>query len=61
MMSNVDNLGATLDPAVIGAPLARGAALTAEVVRKEKGDKGGAPARLDGRPQIIEGFRFPRT
>lgn len=60
MMSNVDNLGATLDPAVIGAHLARGAALTAEVVRKEKGDKGGAPARLDGRPQIIEGFRFPR-
>lgn len=59
MMSNVDNLGATLDPAVIGAHLARGAALTAEVVRKEKGDKGGAPARLDGRPQIIEGFRFP--
>lgn len=59
MMSNVDNLGATLDPAVIGAHLARGAQLTAEVVRKEKGDKGGAPARLDGRPQIIEGFRFP--
>lgn len=59
MMSNVDNLGASLDPAVIGAHLDRGAALTAEVVRKAKGDKGGAPARLDGIPQIIEGFRFP--
>lgn len=59
MMSNVDNLGATLDPAVIGAHLERGLALSAEVVRKEKGDKGGAPARLDGKPQIIEGFRFP--
>jgi UTP--glucose-1-phosphate uridylyltransferase len=58
-MSNVDNLGATLEPAVIGAHLASGAAITAEVVRKEKGDKGGAPARLDGVPQIIEAFRFP--
>lgn len=59
MMSNVDNLGATLDPAVIGAHLERGVALSAEVVRKAKGDKGGAPARLNGTPQIIEGFRFP--
>lgn len=60
MMSNVDNLGATLDPALLGLHLELGAKLTAEVVRKEKGDKGGAPARLDGRPQIVEGFRFPK-
>ncbi len=61
-MSNVDNLGATLDPAILGAHLARGARgvkITAEVVRKEKGDKGGAPARVDGVPQIVEAFRFP--
>jgi UTP--glucose-1-phosphate uridylyltransferase len=60
-MSNVDNLGATLEPAIIGLHIERGAAITAEVVRKDKGDKGGAPARLDGVPQIIEAFRFPRT
>jgi UTP--glucose-1-phosphate uridylyltransferase len=60
VMSNVDNLGATLDPAVIGAHLDKpGIALSAEVVRKAKGDKGGAPARLNGVPQVIEGFRFP--
>lgn len=59
VMSNVDNLGATLDPAVLGAHLDRRVQLTAEVVRKAPGDTGGAPARLDGRPQIIEGFRFP--
>jgi UTP--glucose-1-phosphate uridylyltransferase len=58
-MSNVDNLGATLEPAIIGAHIARGAAITAEVVRKETGDKGGAPARVDGVPQIVEAFRFP--
>ncbi len=60
-MSNVDNLGATLDPALVGLHLEQGAQLTAEVVRKAPGDKGGAPARLDGRPQIIEGFRFPAS
>lgn len=58
-MSNVDNLGATLDPAIIGAHLARGAKITAEVVRKDAGDKGGAPARVAGQPQIVEAFRFP--
>jgi UTP--glucose-1-phosphate uridylyltransferase len=58
-MSNVDNLGATLDPAIIGAHLERGAKITAEVVRKDPGDKGGAPARVDGQPQIVEAFRFP--
>jgi UTP--glucose-1-phosphate uridylyltransferase len=60
-LSNVDNLGATLDPAVLGAHLASGAKLTAEVVLKERGDRGGAPARIDGRPQIVESFRFPST
>jgi UTP--glucose-1-phosphate uridylyltransferase len=60
-VSNVDNLGATLDAAVLGAHLASGAKVTAEVVRKEKGDRGGAPARVDGRPQIVEAFRFPPT
>jgi UTP--glucose-1-phosphate uridylyltransferase len=60
-MSNVDNLGATLDPAMVALHDELGAKITAEVVRKEKGDKGGAPARLDGVPQIVEGFRFPKS
>ncbi|MEZ4404015.1 MAG: UTP--glucose-1-phosphate uridylyltransferase [Kofleriaceae bacterium] len=58
-MSNVDNLAATLDPAIIGAHLASGAAITAEVVAKEPGDRGGAPARVDDVCQIVEAFRFP--
>lgn len=61
MMSNVDNLTATLDPAVIGAHLESKAELTAEMAPKEPGDKGGAPARVDGRPQIVEAFRFPES
>ena len=61
MMSNVDNLTATLDPAVIGAHLESGASLTAEMAPKEPGDKGGAPARVDGKAQIVEEFRFPES
>jgi UTP--glucose-1-phosphate uridylyltransferase len=59
-MSNVDNLAATLDPAVIGAHIESKAALTAEVVSKDPGDSGGAPARVGGMLQIVESFRFPK-
>jgi len=59
-MSNVDNLAATLDPAVIGAHLASGREVTAEVVSKDPGDAGGAPARVGGVLQIVESFRFPK-
>ncbi|MEZ4426754.1 MAG: UTP--glucose-1-phosphate uridylyltransferase [Nannocystaceae bacterium] len=62
LMSNVDNLAATLEPAVIGAHLEAvdaGAAMTVEVVDKAPGDRGGAPARVDGRLRIVEAFLFP--
>jgi UTP--glucose-1-phosphate uridylyltransferase len=59
LVSNVDNVAATLDPAVVGAHLAAGRSVTVEVVNKARGDRGGAPARVDGVPQIVESFRFP--
>jgi UTP--glucose-1-phosphate uridylyltransferase len=59
LVSNIDNVAAALDPAVIGAHLRGGCPITVEVARKYPGDKGGAPALLDGRAQIVEGFRFP--
>ncbi|MDH5674561.1 MAG: UTP--glucose-1-phosphate uridylyltransferase [Myxococcales bacterium] len=62
-MSNVDNLAATLDPALVGAHLdkaeAHGRELTVEVVARRPGEPGGAPARIDGVLQIVEDFRFP--
>jgi UTP--glucose-1-phosphate uridylyltransferase len=61
LVSNVDNVAATLDPVVVGAHLAAGRAITVEVVAKARGDRGGAPARVDGTPQIVEAFRFPET
>jgi UTP--glucose-1-phosphate uridylyltransferase len=63
LVSNVDNVGATLDPAVLGAHLEAvesGASVSVEVVRREAGDAGGCVADLpNGRPAIIEGFRLP--
>ena len=62
LISNVDNLGATLDPTLLGAHLeaaGRGAALSVEVVRRDPDDAGGCVASVDGEPVIIEGFRLP--
>ena len=57
-VSNVDNLGARVDPIVVGAHVLAGRQLTCEVARKE-GDMGGAPVRVDGKLQLVEGPRFP--
>ena len=62
LISNVDNLGATLDPVVLGAHLEavdRGHGLSVEVVARAPGDAGGCVARLDGKPAIVEGLRLP--
>ena len=58
VVSNVDNLGARLDPVVVGMHVLAGTPLTVEVVAKGS-DTGGAPARVDGHPQLLEAFRFP--
>jgi UTP--glucose-1-phosphate uridylyltransferase len=58
LVSNVDNLPACVAPVIVGAHVLAGTPLTIEVVAKGR-DSGGAPARVDGRPQLIEGFRFP--
>jgi UTP--glucose-1-phosphate uridylyltransferase len=57
-VSNVDNLGARLDPVVVGAHIAAGRPLTSEVARKD-GDLGGAPVRVAGKLGLLEGPQFP--
>jgi UTP--glucose-1-phosphate uridylyltransferase len=57
-LSNVDNLAATLDPAVLGAHLTLGRAVTVEVTaRRAPGgalDPGAAPVRVAGRVRLLE-------
>ncbi|WP_104978307.1 UTP--glucose-1-phosphate uridylyltransferase [Sorangium cellulosum] len=57
-IANLDNLGATVDPVILGWHLGHGGPLTVEVVDKG-GDKGGGPMRWNGRPVIAEDFRLP--
>ena len=57
---NVDNMGATLDPVLVGLHRALGGAVTAELVAKRPGDAGGLPVRrADGSLAIAEAFRVP--
>lgn len=58
-VSNVDNLAATLSPRVIGAHMAGGRAITVEVAPRAPKDAGGAPVRVGGKLEVLEGFRFP--
>ncbi|MBI3179442.1 MAG: UTP--glucose-1-phosphate uridylyltransferase [Deltaproteobacteria bacterium] len=59
MVSNVDNLAATLSPKVVGAHLTAGRPVTVEVAPRAPADRGGAPVRVGGRVEVLEGFRFP--
>jgi UTP--glucose-1-phosphate uridylyltransferase len=58
-IANIDNLGATVDPAIVGFHLAHGGPLTVELVDKVGSDRGGGPIRWNGRPIITEEFRLP--
>ena len=59
MVANIDNLGATIDPAIVGWHLDHGAPVSCEVVEKVGSDRGGIPVRLDDRPVVLEEFRLP--
>jgi UTP--glucose-1-phosphate uridylyltransferase len=59
MMTNIDNVGGTLDPALIGFHLDRGKPVTCEVVDKLVSDRGGIPVSVDGRLCVLEEFRIP--
>lgn len=64
LFSNVDNLGATVDPVIVGYHVASDRPMSAEITQKQRTasgawDKGGAPAVAQGKRQLVEGFRFP--
>ncbi len=59
VLSNIDNLGAVLDPTIVGYHIAHESPLTVEVTESVPGDAGGAPAFVDGGLQVVESFRWP--
>jgi len=67
-IANLDNLGATIDPALLGQFVETGADVMVEVAPKVAGDKGGIPVWADAadgegrvvrRLQVLEEFRLP--
>jgi UTP--glucose-1-phosphate uridylyltransferase len=60
-ITNVDNLGASIDPVLLGhfiEATEKGIDVQCEVCRKE-GDKGGIPVHAEGKLQVLEEFRLP--
>jgi UTP--glucose-1-phosphate uridylyltransferase len=68
-IANLDNLGATVDAALLGHFIETGADVMVEAAPKVAGDKGGIPVwadaeddagRVTRRLQVLEEFRLPR-
>jgi len=60
MVHNIDTLGATADPAMVGWFQASGATLGWEVITRRIEDHGGGLGRVNGRLRLIEGMALPR-
>jgi len=60
MVHNIDTLGATADPTLIGWFRASGATLGWEMISKKIEDQGGGLARVNGRVQLVEGLALPK-
>jgi UTP--glucose-1-phosphate uridylyltransferase len=60
-IANLDNLGATIDPMILGAFITSNKEVLVEVCDKAEGDRGGIPVHAQGRLQVLEEFRLPRA
>jgi hypothetical protein len=60
LVHNIDTLGATADPGVLGLVKAEGSALAFEVIPRRIDDRGGGLARVAGRLRLLEGLAQPR-
>ena len=59
-ITNVDNLGATVDETILGLFVTGASDVTVEVCDKLAGDRGGIPVHAEGRLQVLEEFRLPK-
>lgn len=59
MLHNIDTLGASVDPGILGLHIDGGSALSFEVITRRLEDRGGGLALVNGRPQLVEGLAMP--
>ncbi len=60
MVHNIDTLGATLDPAILGLHIASQQTFSFEVTARRVDDRGGGLARVDDQVRLVEGLAMPR-
>jgi hypothetical protein len=60
LVHNIDTLGVTLDPGVLGLAIEAGATLSFEVIPRRIEDRGGGLAAVGGRIRLLEGLAQPR-
>ncbi|MEX0322332.1 MAG: UTP--glucose-1-phosphate uridylyltransferase [Puniceicoccaceae bacterium] len=60
LLHNIDTLGASLDPELVGHHLLSKSILTYEVIQRKFEDVGGGLAKVDGVMRLVEGFALPR-
>ncbi|MFO0955963.1 MAG: UTP--glucose-1-phosphate uridylyltransferase [Isosphaeraceae bacterium] len=60
MVHNIDTLGASLDPGILGRAIESGSTLGFEVIARRIEDRGGGLAKVNGRPRLLEGLAQPR-
>jgi UTP--glucose-1-phosphate uridylyltransferase len=58
-IANLDNLGATIDAAILGHFIETNKDVMVEVCEKAAGDRGGIPVWAQDRLQVLEEFRLP--
>ncbi|MDZ4848150.1 MAG: UTP--glucose-1-phosphate uridylyltransferase [Pirellulaceae bacterium] len=60
MLHNIDTLGATVNPKMLGQHIQSGSCLSFEVIGRRADDRGGGLARVDGKLRLVEGLALPR-
>ena len=59
MLHNIDTLGASLAPGMVGLHRKSGNCLNFEVISRRLDDRGGGLARVDGKVRLVEGLAMP--
>ena len=59
MVHNIDTVGASLDPGLLGFHIQSQSAITVEVIAREIEDHGGGLARINGSLRLVEGLALP--
>lgn len=59
LFANIDNLAATIDPALLGLHIQSGLGRTVEIVPKQANEPGGLPCLVDNQMMILEEMKLP--